>query len=264
MRASFVVREASDSRDASERIHSVLVADVEEDAKDSEALEEVFKLETPNAEGLPEVTNAVLLAETVQQGYLILDNGCKRCVGGPTFHKHLRSLLKKRGLKPVRIDKQEKFKFGDSRIERSVCAWRYPTGIKRHHGELDIAEVQCPCPGLMSDEAMHDLDVSLHTGTRTYDIGRYGISGEPMNRATSGHATVCITDFSEDPQKLKRDFTTYLADDADNRLGHDVRYVGSNQKAHNRTVLFLTSHVRGVRDAAHDNPLRREESSLKA
>ena len=86
-------------------------------------------------------------------GKLVLDSGCKRlCAGRKNWHEPMQQRLKKLGLKPRRLDQKEPFQFGDKRIEWSNCSWEYPVGIHGTNGTLNIAELECECPGLMSDE----------------------------------------------------------------------------------------------------------------
>ena len=50
----------------------------------------------------------------------------------------------------------------------------------------------------MSDNTMHKLDISLHTGPRTYDIGLFDIKDKPMKRdASSGHAMIDVCDYGD-------------------------------------------------------------------
>ena len=80
-----------------------------------------------------------------------------------------------------------------------MCAWLYPIGAYGHNGTLDVAEVKCDCPGLMSDNTLHKLAISLHTGPRTLDVGLFGIKDKPMIRdPTSGHSLIEIINYGDD------------------------------------------------------------------
>ena len=119
---------------------------------------------------------------------LILDNGCKRNVGGSQWHRQMRERLKSVGLQPQRIDCQEDFLFGSDRVDTSICAWRYPVGIHGHTGIVNVAEIESNCPGLMSADTMARLDISIHTRPQTYDIGSMNVWDYNYEISDSGHA----------------------------------------------------------------------------
>ena len=119
---------------------------------------------------------------------LILDNGCKRNVGGSQWHRQMRERLKSVGLQPQRTDCQEDFLFGSDRVDTSVCAWRYPVGIHGHTGIVNVAEIESNCPGLMSADTMARLDISIHARPQTYDIGSMNVWDYSYEISDSGHA----------------------------------------------------------------------------
>ena len=119
---------------------------------------------------------------------MILDNGCKRNVGGSKWHESMRQKLRSIGLKPKRLDIQEDFLFGSDRVDTSICAWMYPVGIHGHTGLVNVAEISSNCPGLMSSDTMGRLDISLHTRRKTYDIGEMNVWEYPYELSDSGHA----------------------------------------------------------------------------
>ena len=85
------------------------------------------------------------------------DTGCRRSVGGEQVHadwqKHLHTL----GLKPLRIDTQEEFIFGNNATEWSDCAFRYPIIIdSKMKGTIDIARIPKPCPVLFSTDVLRE------------------------------------------------------------------------------------------------------------
>ena len=52
---------------------------------------------------------------------MVLDNGCRRNVGGPKWHKRMRAILRHRCLKPIRKEINENFYSATIR-RRSPCA----------------------------------------------------------------------------------------------------------------------------------------------
>ena len=119
---------------------------------------------------------------------MILDNGCKRNVGGSEWHKSVREMLKKQGLRPIRVDIQEEFLFGSDRVDTSICAWQYPVGIHGSTGVINVAEISSNCPGLLSADTMGDLDIDISTRHKTYDIGELGVKKYKHEMSPSGHA----------------------------------------------------------------------------
>ena len=84
-------------------------------------------------------------------GQLWFDTGCRRCVAGPEDHLKIRAELAKIGLKPMVINKQEEFIFGDAKTATSDLAFVYPSFQNgKFSGVMDMARVPVPCPGLFS------------------------------------------------------------------------------------------------------------------
>ena len=119
---------------------------------------------------------------------IILDNGCKRNVGGSQWHKTVQDMLAKHGLKGHRVELQEEFLFGSDRVDVSKCAWEYPVGIHGTTGFVSIAEIESNCPGLMSSGTMGELDITIHTRPQTYDIGAIKVKDYKHENTPSGHA----------------------------------------------------------------------------
>jgi hypothetical protein len=134
-----------------------------------------------------------LIQDTKKPGNLWFDTGCKRCVSGPDDHEKMTAHLAKYGLKPIRIDKQEDFIFGDGKTDTSKCAWSYPSFLDgRFVGAVDMAECTVPCPPLFSlkmaatwkcvtnhaDKYMYigafDVKIPFRNGTPYLDIFDWG------------------------------------------------------------------------------------------
>ena len=72
------------------------------------------------------------------------------------------SLLGDFGFKPVRLEKQEEFIFGNGEVETSDCSFEYPVFLKgKFQGTIDIARISKPCPALFSKRMMADWEVML-------------------------------------------------------------------------------------------------------
>eukprot|EP00971_Amphidinium_carterae_P285479 5667940-Amphidinium_carterae.4 len=90
--------------------------------------------------------------------------GCgRRNVAGNLWHERMKLLMQEYGLCPQKVERAEKFRFGDARIEHSDHAWQYPVRLGNSHVlvMLDIAEVSCACPALLSNGSMENLKVVL-------------------------------------------------------------------------------------------------------
>ena len=66
---------------------------------------------------------------------VILDNDCKRNVGGSRWHRSVQATLATHGLKGHRVEIQEEFDFGSDRVDTYICGWEYPVGI---HGATGL------------------------------------------------------------------------------------------------------------------------------
>ena len=128
---------------------------------------------------------------------IILDNGCKRNVGGSKWHREVQAMLKTKGLCGRKIDVHEEFLFGSDRVDTSLCAWEYPVGIHGHTGVINIAEIESNCPGLMSADTMKKLDISINTGPDTYHIHAFGVEHFKHEWSDTGHALLRIDWFGD-------------------------------------------------------------------
>jgi hypothetical protein len=177
-------------------------------------------------------------AKADKPGWLVLDLGCRRNVAGPKWHSAMRKVLARSGLKPERLPKTEKFRFGDDRVEESLCAWRYPIGIEKHNGYLDIAEVRCNCPGLMSDNTMQGLKIGIETGDQTYSVRRYNLNNRKMIKDQSGHAILSVVEFGDlgwFPVKYRTKTVSF---------GDDTTQIN----IHTRTAKQLTKNINTLKE----------------
>ena len=136
---------------------------------------------------------------------VILDNGCKRNVGGSQWHRAMQAMQRGYGLKGIKVDVQEEFLFGSDCVDVSLRAWIYPVGVHGGLGTINIAEIESNCPGLMCEDTMSDLDVHLHTRDKTYDIGSMGVKDYKFERSHTGHALLRVDwfgDLSNVPSKF--------------------------------------------------------------
>ena len=130
-------------------------------------------------------------------GKAIPDSGCRKSVAGRQWHGHMRKVLAEHGLTPLYRPITEHFKFGDGHVEVSKVAWTYPVGLYGAHGTtIDIAEVNSACPSLLSIEAIEELGIVLNLLNKTVSIENAKVYNQPMERASSGHPVILLTDFS--------------------------------------------------------------------
>ena len=128
---------------------------------------------------------------------LILDVGCKRNVAGSKWHHDMQEMLRTKGLCPIRVDQQEEFVFGSDRVDKSLCAWKYPVGLHGRTGVVNIAEIESNCPGLLSDVTMGQLDISINTGPRTYHVGAFDVWDYPYPKSDTDHAMIYCDQFGD-------------------------------------------------------------------
>eukprot|EP00972_Heterocapsa_arctica_P004081 606453-Heterocapsa_arctica.AAC.1 len=73
---------------------------------------------------------------------MIIDTGCRRSVAGTKRHVRMQEHLEQNGLKAVRKNIDEKFRFGDDVVIAASTAWIYPLCINGMIGEIEIAHVE--------------------------------------------------------------------------------------------------------------------------
>ena len=96
----------------------------------------------------------------------------------------------------VMISKRNLF-FGSDRVDKSLCAWKYPVGLHGRTGVVNIAEIESSCPGLMSDVTMGQLDISINTGPRTYHVGAFDVWDHPYPKSDTDHAMIYCDQFGD-------------------------------------------------------------------
>ncbi len=85
---------------------------------------------------------------------------------------------------------RQKFKFGNQgTLERSK-RWLLPAEMYGYMGRLKVQEVPGRCPLLISEDSMHEMDVSLHHGRRTVDVGKLGVEGKTLTYNKNKHPVV--------------------------------------------------------------------------
>ena len=177
---------------------------------------------------------------------LILDNGCQRNVAGAAWHREVQRRLAQHGLRPVRINEQEDFQFGDDRVDTSVCSWLYPVGIHGNNGSINIAEVESNCPGLMSHDTMATLDIDLLTKRKAYNCHLFGIKDYPHEVSKSKHALIRI-DWFGDLNNLDRKFFLESGTTEDN--GDPIKI----RKGTARRLRKAATMVTDIYDNTHDD-----------
>ena len=177
---------------------------------------------------------------------MILDNGCKRNVGGSKWHESMRAKLRSIGLKPVRLDVQEDFLFGSDRVDTSICAWMYPVGIHGVTGIVNVAEIESNCPGLMSADTMARLDITIHTRPKTYDIGEMGVYDYKYPITNSGHALLRTDQYGDlshlDPKYfIESDPTIPVRKGVAKRLRKAASYISTFQEQESAAPVSTNS-----------------------
>ena len=115
-------------------------------------------------------------SSTMKVGDLWSDSGCVRGVGGRQGHFNNRKHLLNYGLKPIRADCSEEFKFGNGDVEHSSVKYYYPVFIKGiFRGTLDQAEVNTACPQLLSKKMMKQWDMDLCFGKQITKMNKFGV-----------------------------------------------------------------------------------------
>ena len=115
-------------------------------------------------------------SEKFKAGEMYQDSGCNRCIAGEQIHERWQKYLLQYGIRPIRVEKQEEFVFGNNEVEMSTCAWTYPVFLEgRAVGVIDIASVKVPCPALWSKRMMNEWKIILdfekkQTYTKKHDM----------------------------------------------------------------------------------------------
>eukprot|EP00971_Amphidinium_carterae_P352847 6492750-Amphidinium_carterae.2 len=154
-----------------------------------------------------EVVHSVTIANTTKLESVVADSGCRRNVAGSSWHERMRVLMQEHGLCPQRVERIEKFRFGDERIEQSTHAWQYPVRMGNSPVliVLDVAEVSCACPALLSNGSMETLKVILDFDKMCVTSSKLQLC-VPLTKSTSGHPVIDLMLPSEEDRLLPSGF----------------------------------------------------------
>ncbi len=84
------------------------------------------------------------------------------------------------------------FRFGNQGVLKSGKRWRLPVSLYGVSGSLLVNEVEGGCPLLISEVSMTALDVSIHFGTKTIDVGAISLKDQNLETHGSGHLVVSL------------------------------------------------------------------------
>ena len=133
-------------------------------------------------------------------GHIMLDTGCERSVAGPEWHRAMQSKLHELGPAPTK-EGTAHFVFGSGKAVRATCRWVYPIAIRGRPALLDVAEVPCNCPGLMSKASMKRMGMTLHLEDDTVDIRTMDLKSVPVLQTNTGHPVIDISQFDSVEQE---------------------------------------------------------------
>ena len=128
-------------------------------------------------------------------GYIMLDTGCRRSVAGPKWHTAMRSRLQSLGLEPIEKPCKSQFVFGSGASVKAKSRWVYPIAIKGKPCLLDVAEVPCDCPGLLSKSSIQKMGMSYEMTNQTVDIRTLNLKSVPVKSTNTGHPIINIGEF---------------------------------------------------------------------
>ena len=128
---------------------------------------------------------------------LINDSGCRRSVAGHEWHDNLQEYLKGLGLRPVKKDIDEEFRFGSGDLATATESYVYPAGINGKHGVIEVARVEGRTPPLLSQQAMQDLGLVVNYSKKIMDIEAAGVKQKPIKQSRSGHFLVDIGEYGD-------------------------------------------------------------------
>ena len=115
-------------------------------------------------------------ANEYKPGKMYQDSGCNRCVAGHDVHEAWQAYLAEKGLRPVKISKQEEFIFGNGKVEMSDCAFQYPAYLDgKLVGSLDIARIPVSCPALFSKRMMREWEHVLDFKRQVTTVGAFNL-----------------------------------------------------------------------------------------
>ena len=140
-------------------------------------------LEVPRQE--PNVGFWTLAVTTLLQGAEYwADTACDRGVSGQKGHSEHMAKLAEAGMKPIRVDEQEEYIFGDGASVVSVCSYVYPVITNgKYRGKLRQAMVDVPCPRLLSKAVLKQWACNLKFGDEVIELEKFGHS-VPFKRST--------------------------------------------------------------------------------
>jgi hypothetical protein len=116
----------------------------------------------------------------------IWDSGCRRTVAGSWWLENFRQEAESRGHKMEYEKDDAVFRFGNQGLLKSGRRWRLPVSLYGVSGNLLVNEVEGGCPLLISEVSMTTLDVSIHFGKKTIDVGAIDLTNQPLERSRLG------------------------------------------------------------------------------
>ncbi len=151
----------------------------------------------PNTNGRKNGNQTFMTNETyqvhLQPGTAMADTGCRRAVGGETWHREFQAALDDRGESCRSVACNEVFLFGPGKSIRATRRWIYPVGVHGNRGELRIAEVPAVVPGLIGPDELSNWETEIHVTDGT--IGIHGVRA-PLRSSEFGHPCINLLDFS--------------------------------------------------------------------
>ena len=194
----------------------------------------------------------------IKDTQMVIDSGCRRCVAGRAWHEKFQETIAKMGFKGVAREIKESFRYGDGRVVQATRAWRYPAGINKKNGSIDIAEVDEDTPPLLSRKALTDMGVILNFADGTMTIKAANLDSAKMDFSNSGHALLDVGDYGSGyvPEYYK--VNDALPDNADKLDFYKKKVVKKGARKRLIRAALGVSQVFG-----NDNPNEADKKNFK-
>ena len=130
----------------------------------------------------------------------IIDTACTKTVAGYQWFEKYVQVADAAGLEVQTVDESEYFKFGASKVYRSMFAVKAWFAILGRPFAVRVSIVPCKVPLLFSRPVLASLGMCYDVAKQQVGLSRLELTELPLLTSPTGHPALLVSDFGEDPQ----------------------------------------------------------------
>ena len=150
--------------------------------------------------GLPIKTDGTILEPDNKTLLAIVDTACTKTVAGYDWFEQYVKVADDAGIPVSTVDEAEHFKFGASKVYKSLFAVKAWFAI---HGKVfgaRVSIVSCNVPLLFSRPVLGSLGMCYDVAKQQVGLAALGLSELPLLTSPTGHPALLVSDFLSDPK----------------------------------------------------------------